>query len=224
VLFERIDREIAPMRETYESLVADPAQLESILRAGAGKARALTAPFMQRLRHAVGLRNLADQPQAAKAKAGKASLPSFKQYREADGKHYFKLVDAAGALLLQSTGVRRPAGRRPRRRAAEGNRAGRRAAGPRKPRPASTTAPSAPRSRSSPHERLRPRPAPRQGYPRAAMKPTPNPATLYVIDDHPLMREAVVMLLRRMRPGANVIELDRIGGMEARCASTASPT
>jgi DNA-binding NarL/FixJ family response regulator len=39
--------------------------------------------------------------------------------------------------------------------------------------------------------------------------------TLYVIDDHPLMREAVVMLLRRMRPGANVVELDRIGGIEA---------
>jgi DNA-binding NarL/FixJ family response regulator len=39
--------------------------------------------------------------------------------------------------------------------------------------------------------------------------------TLYVIDDHPLMREAVVMLLRRMRPGANVVELDRLGGIEA---------
>ena len=37
----------------------------------------------------------------------------------------------------------------------------------------------------------------------------------YVIDDHPLMREAVVMLLRRLRPGANVVELDRIGGIEA---------
>jgi tryptophanyl-tRNA synthetase len=120
VLFERIDREIAPMRERYESLVNHPAQLESILRAGAAKARALTAPFCcSELRHAVGLRNLADQPQAAKAKAGKASLPSFKQYREADGKHYFKLVDAAGALLLQSHCVRRAAGRRPRHRAAQ---------------------------------------------------------------------------------------------------------
>lgn len=39
--------------------------------------------------------------------------------------------------------------------------------------------------------------------------------TLYVIDDHPLMREAIVMLLRRMRPGANVVELDRMGGVEA---------
>lgn len=39
--------------------------------------------------------------------------------------------------------------------------------------------------------------------------------TLFVIDDHPLMREAVVMLMRRIRPGANVVELDRIGGIEA---------
>ncbi|MBA2962237.1 MULTISPECIES: tryptophan--tRNA ligase [Ramlibacter] len=108
VLFERIDREIAPMRERYDALVAEPAQLEAILRAGADKARGRSAPFLQRLRHAVGLRNLADQPQAARSKAGKAALPAFKQYREADGKHYFKLVDAAGALLLQSTGFEAP--------------------------------------------------------------------------------------------------------------------
>jgi tryptophanyl-tRNA synthetase len=108
VLFERIDREIAPMRERYDALVAAPAQLEAILRAGADKARTRSAPFLQRLRHAVGLRNLADQPQSARSKAGKASLPAFKQYREADGKHYFKLVDAGGALLLQSTGFEAP--------------------------------------------------------------------------------------------------------------------
>jgi DNA-binding NarL/FixJ family response regulator len=46
-------------------------------------------------------------------------------------------------------------------------------------------------------------------------KPTPKPMNLYVIDDHPLMREAVVMLLRRLRPGANVIELERLGGIES---------
>lgn len=43
----------------------------------------------------------------------------------------------------------------------------------------------------------------------------PTNMSLYVIDDHPLMREAVVMLLRRIRPGANIIELDRIGGVES---------
>ena len=49
----------------------------------------------------------------------------------------------------------------------------------------------------------------------SAVKPSSKLMTLYVIDDHPLMREAVVMLLRRMRPGANVVELDRLGGIES---------
>ena len=47
--------------------------------------------------------------------------------------------------------------------------------------------------------------------------------TLYVIDDHPLMREAVVMLLRRMRPGAEVVELDRLGGIESAVRQHGAP-
>jgi DNA-binding NarL/FixJ family response regulator len=47
--------------------------------------------------------------------------------------------------------------------------------------------------------------------------------TLYVIDDHPLMREAVVMLLRRLRPGANVVELERLGGVEAAARQHGDP-
>lgn len=39
--------------------------------------------------------------------------------------------------------------------------------------------------------------------------------SLYVVDDHPLMREAVAMLLRRLRPSANVVELDRLFATEA---------
>ncbi|MRD46312.1 response regulator [Caenimonas koreensis DSM 17982] len=46
---------------------------------------------------------------------------------------------------------------------------------------------------------------------------------LYVIDDHPLMREAVVMLLRRLRPGSNVIELDRLGGIESAVRQHGTP-
>ena len=37
MLFERIDREIAPMRERYEYLITHPAELEGILQAGAAK-------------------------------------------------------------------------------------------------------------------------------------------------------------------------------------------
>ena len=38
--------------------------------------------------------------------------------------------------------------------------------------------------------------------------------SIYVIDDHPLMREAVAMLLRRQRTGVDVIELERLGQVE----------
>ncbi len=108
LLFERIDREIAPMRATYEALIADPAKVEAILLAGALKARALATPFMARLRQSVGLRDLRQGATAKAEKSAKSALPSFKQYREADGRFYVKLVDAAGKLLLQSPGFESP--------------------------------------------------------------------------------------------------------------------
>ena len=108
LLFERVDREIAPMRETYHALLNDPARLETMLLAGAAKARAITVPFMARLRHAVGLRNLSRVENAAPVKASHSALPSFKQYRESDGQFYFKLVNASGEVLLQSKGHASP--------------------------------------------------------------------------------------------------------------------
>eukprot|EP01036_Dinobryon_divergens_P007686 gene7686-10256_t len=85
MLFERIDRDIAPMREQYHALMANPEKIEDILQAGAAKATALSQPLMQELRHAVGLRKLqAGAPLAGKVKAVKTAGPSFKQYREAD--------------------------------------------------------------------------------------------------------------------------------------------
>ena len=36
------------------------------------------------------------------------AAPSFKQYREQDGQFYFKLLDAHGKLLLQSSGFASP--------------------------------------------------------------------------------------------------------------------
>ena len=108
ILFERIDHEVTPLRESYEALMRHPERLEDMLRAGATKARAMATPFTATLRHAVGLRDLRAQPADKKEKAAKAALPSFKQYRESDGRFYFKLVDAQGKLLLQSAGYASP--------------------------------------------------------------------------------------------------------------------
>ncbi len=108
MLFERIDREIAPMREHYQSLIDHPAQMDKILLAGADKARQLATPFIRELRHAVGLRALSSGVTTSVAKESKTSMPSFKQYREKDGQFYFKLVDAKGQILLQSLGFASP--------------------------------------------------------------------------------------------------------------------
>lgn len=110
LLFERIDREIAPLRERYDDLMAHPERVEQILQAGAVRAREIATPFMHTLRAAVGLRSLTQGvgPSKPAAKTAKAALPSFKQYREPDGRFYFKLVAADGRLLLQSTGFDAP--------------------------------------------------------------------------------------------------------------------
>ncbi|HVI60400.1 MAG TPA: tryptophan--tRNA ligase [Luteimonas sp.] len=104
-LFERIDSEIAPARERYQALMADPARIERLLRDGAQRLRAQYAtPLLRELRAAVGLRDLSQGGGQRKAAAAKAAAPLFKQYREADGRFYFKLVDGDGRLLLQGEG------------------------------------------------------------------------------------------------------------------------
>jgi tryptophanyl-tRNA synthetase len=100
---ERIERDVAPLRDRYADLMAHPERIEATLLAGAAKARAVAAPFLAELRDAVGLRRMVAvaAPVSSSAKP-KATLPTFKQYREADGKFYFKLAATDGRVLLQS--------------------------------------------------------------------------------------------------------------------------
>ncbi len=106
-VFEQIDSVLAPMRARYDALVADPEAIEAVLHAGAVKARAIAMPLLARLRSAVGLRPV----QAAvgvPAERTRAVRPLFKQYRESDGRFYFKLVAGDGRTLLQSRGHAAP--------------------------------------------------------------------------------------------------------------------
>ncbi|MDY0021461.1 tryptophan--tRNA ligase [Arenimonas caeni] len=107
-LFEQLDAELAPLREKYEALIARPGEIEQVLLAGADKARRIATPFIGELRRAVGLRDLREQHGGRKAGKARAALPVFKQYREADGRFHFKLVDAGGRELLLSPGFASP--------------------------------------------------------------------------------------------------------------------
>jgi tryptophanyl-tRNA synthetase len=102
----QIESKLAPMREHYAQLMANPEQIEEILQEGARKARAVATPFMAELRDAVGLRRMVavKTPSAASKKATGAALPEFKQYREADGRFFFKLVTPDGQVVVQSGG------------------------------------------------------------------------------------------------------------------------
>ena len=59
IVFEHINAELSDARERYEALIANPAEIEAELLQGAQRAREYATPFMQKLRHAVGIRPLA---------------------------------------------------------------------------------------------------------------------------------------------------------------------
>lgn len=58
MLFEYINEHIKPAREEYRRLVDDPGVVEQELLKGAERARAISAPFLDEIRHAVGIRKL----------------------------------------------------------------------------------------------------------------------------------------------------------------------
>jgi len=58
-LFERINDELAPAREIYERLMANPAEVEGILQTGAARLRSKSQALLEKVRSAVGLRKYA---------------------------------------------------------------------------------------------------------------------------------------------------------------------
>ena len=57
-LFEYLDALLAPGREVYDRLIANPGDVEAELKRGAGRAREISEPLMRDIRQAVGLRAL----------------------------------------------------------------------------------------------------------------------------------------------------------------------
>ncbi|MCK9509916.1 MAG: tryptophan--tRNA ligase [Pigmentiphaga sp.] len=104
VLVERLEASVAPMRERYEALMADPAQIEDALQLGASKARQLAAPLMERVRAAVGLRSGALKATVAPARKREARRARFVSFRDTDGLFRFRLLSAEGDELLLSAG------------------------------------------------------------------------------------------------------------------------
>jgi tryptophanyl-tRNA synthetase len=104
VLYERIETDVAPMRERYETYMADPAGIETILQQGALKARAIATPKIAALRDVLGLRSASSPASAAPAAATprQDKMPRLASFRDADGNFRFRLFSAEGEELLLS--------------------------------------------------------------------------------------------------------------------------
>jgi len=101
-LFELVNEQIAPMRERYHELIAQPQIIEDILQAGAEKARQITRPFMEELRQAVGLRpaTLSHAVSDEKKTASKKE-PRWVSFKE-DEDFFIRLLDPAGETVFLS--------------------------------------------------------------------------------------------------------------------------
>ena len=58
LLFEYINEHIKPARQEYQRLIDDPASIEQELIKGAEKAREVSVPYLEQIRHAIGIRKL----------------------------------------------------------------------------------------------------------------------------------------------------------------------
>jgi tryptophanyl-tRNA synthetase len=109
-LFERIDVEIAPMRDKYDALIDKPGEIEEILHAGAQRARALATPFVSKLRYAAGLRDLRTKSEGdSDTRVAKSEKPALQPvvFRDAAG-FAFKVVDAKKTVLAEQGGFADP--------------------------------------------------------------------------------------------------------------------
>ena len=58
ILFEYLNEHLKSYRKDYQQLINDPVEVERELRKGAEKAREISAPFLDQIRSAVGIRTL----------------------------------------------------------------------------------------------------------------------------------------------------------------------
>ncbi|NKZ38337.1 tryptophan--tRNA ligase [Oleiagrimonas citrea] len=108
-LFDRIDAELAPMRDRYAHLMAHPNEVEEILMAGATRARKTSEPLLETLREAVGLGRGAVQAPAKKEKRKKKGKQlRMVSFREKDGSFRFRILAADGEELALSRGFADP--------------------------------------------------------------------------------------------------------------------
>jgi tryptophanyl-tRNA synthetase len=108
LLADRIEQDLAPMRERYAGFMADPDAIEDILQAGAARARRMATPFIGKIRSAIGLRSVQTKKPPATGKKTAAKRARFVSFRDETGSFRFRLLAADGEALLLSEAFAQP--------------------------------------------------------------------------------------------------------------------
>lgn len=110
VLCDRIEQELEPMRDHYESLMAHPGRIEEVLQEGARKARTIATPFIQELRQAVGLRALTPLANVGSSQQAKSNGKGarFVSFRDEAGQFRFRFLGVEGNELFSSVAFADP--------------------------------------------------------------------------------------------------------------------
>ncbi|MBV0932729.1 tryptophan--tRNA ligase [Marinobacterium weihaiense] len=83
-LFEYIDAHLTAPRARYNELMNDLGEVEAVLHKGAEKAREYSAPFLDQVRHAVGIRSLTDNSAGKQKEEVKEKAKSAEEIARAE--------------------------------------------------------------------------------------------------------------------------------------------
>ena len=108
--FQAINKEIEGKRAEYERLMANPDQVEEILRTGAARARKVAQEHISKLRDVVGLRDLRRRDQKDESTTTKVEKPTLQPvvFRNDDKTFAFKIHDAKKNILATQSGFADP--------------------------------------------------------------------------------------------------------------------
>ncbi|AFZ83741.1 tryptophanyl-tRNA synthetase [Candidatus Kinetoplastibacterium blastocrithidii TCC012E] len=108
ILYDKIEHELAPIREKYKKLIKDPEYIEKILTFGCFKARKIIKPIIEEIRDLIGIRNLEKVTLNNKEKLFnyKSSRKSrFLIYKDIEDKFKFRLISSDGTELIISNSL-----------------------------------------------------------------------------------------------------------------------
>ncbi|AGF49139.1 tryptophan--tRNA ligase [Candidatus Kinetoplastidibacterium galati] len=104
ILYDKIEHELAPMREKYKKLIKDPEYIEKILIDGSYRARKIAKPIIEEIREIIGIRSLGKYSSSNNKKllGIKNRKSRLLIYKDLGSKFKFRIISSDGNEIIKS--------------------------------------------------------------------------------------------------------------------------